>query len=430
MEVIKVKDLKPGMAFSRTLYVDPYNKLIDKEVPITEAIITTLNLWNIKEVETDGYRLFSNDSSLRENYEQTELVGIYNGTDSTIQTASDMKIIEEKLEREKRNKKLLQELSKGDIAPVYVNPQIQRLYNSAKEVVRDSIKHIRDRKRIDKSDLVAIVEKLYNSLDSNKLDLLRIIFNDNKEYNYSNYLYNQHIDTCIFSLIIAKQLKFDMKTKDNLGIGALLHDIGMFIIPQYITEKSGFLTETEYDKIKTHPFLGYKVLLQVAKLSHNIGIIVLHHQELYDGSGYPKGLSGNNINYLARIVTIASVFSALIRVRTYRDREKPSIALTKMLRDLKNKFDPKLISTFLHSIGLYPPATYVLLSNGYTGEVIEANPDKPKEPKVAVLFDENGMPQSKNEIIDISKEQDIIINQALSKFEFEKMIVDKHEKLQ
>lgn len=434
MNVIKVDKLKPGISFSSDVYIDPYNKLMDKEKPLTRKIIDLLREWKISEIQTEGEIIINNNKNngdvvFSDKEKNSEVVGTYIGSDSKIKTI-DKRRESYNYNKKSEHKGLLKSLSKKEIAPDNISPDTTALYKRARKIVQDSITRIKKRKPVDQIELTEVVDKLYTTASNSKRELLEIIFSGGEEkYDYVNYLYSQHVDTCIFSMMIAKTLKMEIRKRTELGIGALLHDIGMFIIPKEIIEKVDELTEEEYDKIKTHPFLGYKVLIQLGKLSRNIAVIALHHHEMYNGSGYPKGLSGNNIYSLARIVNIASVYASLVRMRTYRESIHPSNAVTKMLTEFKTKFDPKLLNVFLKTLGLYPPSTYVLLSNGGTGQVIENNPDYPKTPRVHLLFDKRGIPPKEKTIIDLSV-KDVYVKRSLSKFEFEKMIVDKHEKLQ
>jgi len=431
MKIIKIDELKPGMCFSKPLIIDPYNKLIDKEIPLTKVIIDALHFWKINEIETEGYRL-EDKIITEEKSEQTEIIGTYGGSDSKIKTLKiEPEDIIRKSEIDKEKKQLLiKELRKTDIIPYDVKKNVEMVYNNAKDIVKGSIAQLKKGRPIEKLPLISAVDRLYNTLGSDKVDLLKLAFSENKEYDYEDHLYTQLVNTCIFSLMIGKSLNLDIKARGNLGVGALLHDIGMFIVPSSIIAKNGKLSEDEYDKIKTHPFLGYKILVQVAKLSQEIAIISLQHQELFDGSGYPKGLKANEINILARIVSITSVFSSLIRTRAYREYTKPFTAMTKMLTEFKNKFDSKLLNRFVRIIGLYPISTYVLLNNGYTGQVVEATISNPKKPKIKIMYTEEGLPPSKKIIIDLSRTDKIYVEKALSKFEFEKIIVEEHEKLQ
>lgn len=430
MKIIKVEDLKVGVCFSESLFIDPYNKLIDKEVPITEIIIENLKKWKIKEVVTEGYQL-EEETIVVEKTEKTEPVSIYIATDSSIKSATEQKELEKQLEKEKKNKKLIKELNSQDIVPrIKIKNNIIILYNSAKELVKSSIMKIKEHRPVDKFALFDIVDRAFMALEQNKNDFLKLIFDEKKNNDMQYYLYTHMINTCILSLIMARALKLELQTRNNLGLGSLLHDVGMFLIPKEIVNKGSSLSEDEYDTVKQHPFLGYKVLMQMGELSENIANISLQHQELYDGSGYPKGLIKNEIFYLAQIVSLSSVFSALIQYRNYREKIAPYQAIMKILSVLKEKFNPKILNIFIRTIGIYPISTLVLLNNGYAGQVMNTNPEFPKQPKVILMYDEDGIPIKNDNIIDLSNNTNLVIERGLSKYEFEKMIVEKHEKLQ
>lgn len=430
MKIIKVSDLKPGMCFSMPVYIDPYNKILDKEMPVTHNTIGQLIEWKVKEIHTDGYELEMKKIDTKTD-DNTEVVGTYSGTDSSSRTATDRKKLDKKFSKKKKNKKLVEELSTQSIIPKENIPiNILRLYKHAKELVKNSILIIKNHKPLPKQDIYSMAERINTALEEDKLSLLKLIFRTQREYDYVEHLYNQHVDTCVFSLLIGKALNLDLKTRMDIGASALVHDFGMFMIPQIIIQKYDSLTEEEYMKVKTHPFLGFKVLSQVGKMPREVARVSLHHQELYDGSGYPKGLSGSQIDYNARIVSVASVYAALIKVRSYRESITPSSAITKMVRELKSKFDPKILNAFISTIGIYPPSSLVILNKGWACIVLESNPRYPKRPKIQMLYDKKGLPPEIKSVVDLSLNDRYNIEKVLTKFEFEKLIVERHEKLQ
>ena len=108
-----------------------------------------------------------------------------------------------------------------------------------------------------------------------------------------NYLFHQATTTCIYSILLGQTQGYSRPKLVELGIGALLADIGMTEIPAAILEKNEKLTEDEFKKIKTHPLIGYKILVQNAKLKNSIAVVALQHHENYDGSGYPRAIKEN-----------------------------------------------------------------------------------------------------------------------------------------
>lgn len=119
------------------------------------------------------------------------------------------------------------------------------------------------------------------------------------------------------SVRLAQEMGCDEETQRTLYLGGLLHDIGKIGIDDGVLRKPGKLTDAEYEHIKTHAEIGYRILRGLRKMGHVLPI-VLHHHEGWDGKGYPYGLSGTNIPYLARIVAVADAYDAMSSDRPYR----------------------------------------------------------------------------------------------------------------
>jgi putative nucleotidyltransferase with HDIG domain len=119
------------------------------------------------------------------------------------------------------------------------------------------------------------------------------------------------------SVILGRKLGLDKKDLRLLEIGALLHDIGKLGVPQSIIDKPGKLTEEEFEIVKKHPEIGYKILEPIKELSDVLPIVLYHHEKC-NGSGYPKGLKCNEIPLLAKIVAVADVVEAMTAERPYK----------------------------------------------------------------------------------------------------------------
>lgn len=119
------------------------------------------------------------------------------------------------------------------------------------------------------------------------------------------------------SVRIAQELGCDDTTLRTLYLAGLLHDVGKIGIDDGVLRKPGKLTDGEYEHIKTHVEIGYRILRGLKKMGHLLPV-VLHHHESWDGKGYPFGLSGTNIPYLARIVAVADAYDAMASDRPYR----------------------------------------------------------------------------------------------------------------
>jgi putative nucleotidyltransferase with HDIG domain len=151
-----------------------------------------------------------------------------------------------------------------------------------------------------------------------------------------------------YSLEIAQKMKLPKDMCDVIHVGGLLHDIGKIGIAEHVLNKPGKLTDEEYTIIKSHPTIGYNIIKHVTSFNKN-GIldIVLYHHERYDGKGYPKGLEGDHIPLVARIVAVADTFDAMSSQRVYRDKLDQEFILNEIHKNKGKQFDPKVVDTFL-----------------------------------------------------------------------------------
>ena len=129
-------------------------------------------------------------------------------------------------------------------------------------------------------------------------------------------------------------------------MGALLHDVGKIGIPDAILTKAGGLSPEEWECIQEHPVLGKQILEQAPELT-DITPLVLHHQERYDGTGYPGKLSGEDIPLGARIIAAADAYHAIISDRPYRSRRSHSDAVRELSRCSGAQFDPEVVKNLL-----------------------------------------------------------------------------------
>ncbi len=125
-----------------------------------------------------------------------------------------------------------------------------------------------------------------------------------------------------------------------------LHDIGKINIPEDILTKKGALTGEEWEKIKKHPEIGYRIARATEDFSHVAEDILAHH-ERWDGSGYPRALKGEEIPLLARITAIADVYEVMSNGRPYKKAVTQEEVIAELKRCSGTQFDPKLVKTFL-----------------------------------------------------------------------------------
>lgn len=148
------------------------------------------------------------------------------------------------------------------------------------------------------------------------------------------------------SLQLGARLNLSQDKLDELELLALLHDIGKIGIPDHILLKPGKLTNEEWQTMKTHTEIGYRIAKSTPDLSH-IAYEILAHHERYDGNGYPSGLKGKEIPLLSRIINIADSFDVMTHKRTYKDAMSIDFAIEEIKRCSGTQFDPVIADEFL-----------------------------------------------------------------------------------
>lgn len=226
--------------------------------------------------------------------------------------------------------------------------------------------------------------------------------------NYDNYTSEHSFNVAVLSILIGLTLGLKRSEMVDLGVGALLHDVGKMLLPRSLLNKPGKLTTSEWEQIKKHPENGYK-LLERQNLSKNSLSVVNEHHERINGAGYPLGLKHNQITLSAKIAMVADSFDAMSSTRVYRDGVTPYKAI-KVIKTMSGLyFDTEVVDAFLANILPYPVGATVRLSDGQIGIVIASGAEKQPEPVVQVVFDKLGNMTHTKEIIHLTKEKAVQI---------------------
>ena len=153
----------------------------------------------------------------------------------------------------------------------------------------------------------------------------------------------------LLCIAFANYLNLDERQKSDLQIAAAFHDIGKIGIPDNILLKTSRLTDEEYNVIKTHPVIAANIF-SVSDIYKDIYPIMYHHHERYDSKGYPAGIGGKQIPYLARILTICDSFDAIVSKRTYKEGQTIEFALTEIEKGAGTQFDPELAPQYINMV--------------------------------------------------------------------------------
>lgn len=214
---------------------------------------------------------------------------------------------------------------------------------------------------------------------------------------YDNYTFFHSVNVCVLSIAIGKRIGLDKKRLSELGVAALLHDIGKTEIPTDVLRKPGKFDKSEWDMMKSHPMLGVRVLVRLkgfSDLAMKSIVVAFEHHLGYNLSGYPALLTTRSPHLFSRIVTISDCFDAMTTQRVYSEGAKPrDKAMSYMLSQSGKLFDPIILKYFVNLIGIYPIGCLVRLNTGQIGVVIATHPEAsdPRRPLVKVITDPNGI---------------------------------------
>ncbi len=167
----------------------------------------------------------------------------------------------------------------------------------------------------------------------------------------------------------------------EMAMGLLIHDIGKISIPEAILNKTGTLTDEEWDLIKTHPGAGAS-LLPADRVSALSIAIVRDHHERWDGDGYEQGRLEEEIHPFARIAAVADVYDAVTADRPYKAATAPHVAVRIIREGAGNQFDPRVVEHFLHVAMPYPVGYTLPMGDGSSGVVVGVDPDDPERPVI------------------------------------------------
>lgn len=256
--------------------------------------------------------------------------------------------------------------------------------------------------------------KIAEELISYIIDMRDVSCNIYDIHTYDNYTYIHSLDTGVMATFMGVNAKrFNEYEIKQLGIGALLHDIGKIKINHNIIDKKGKLTEDEYIEIQKHPTYGKEILFKNPRISEQAIEIVAQHHEKVNGEGYPKGLKNNEICIMGKIVSICDVYSAVRANRAYRKAMRPNDCYELILAGSGTSFDINMVNIFKKSFSIYPLGCCVRLSNGNEGYVIRQNIGFPNRPVIRVLYDSITKGTVYPFEIDLMKELNIVINEVV-----------------
>lgn len=252
----------------------------------------------------------------------------------------------------------------------------------ARSVVRDVMRDVRLGRSVDGHGVNRVVDSMVDSIFRNRDALCSLT----RIKDYDEYTFVHSINVCVLCLTMGRHLGMSRRELQDLGVGALLHDVGKMRLPAAILNKPGKLTAEEFGLVKNHPAFGVELLEKTHEISDTSRNVVARHHERYDGSGYPSGLGGHAIGRAGQIAAIADVYDAITSDRCYSRGLPPFEGVRKIYEWGKKTFDPSYVERFIKCLGIYPVGTVVELESGEIGIVTETNGENLLRPRVLLVY--------------------------------------------
>ena len=225
------------------------------------------------------------------------------------------------------------------------------------------------------------------------------------------------LNVCTLSLLIGRQFELNSDSLMGLGRGALFHDVGYRALPMKVKfVAAGIKVEPDPELGKLHPDLGRQLMAFYPETGDAVLDIIAQHHERCDGSGFPKGLSGEQLSLVTRIVMVADQFDELCNAPNPENSLNPHEALSRLYRHVvmdseSPKYCPHVVQGLVQAIGVFPPGTLVELSDGFLGIVSSINIENPGRP--IVLLYAPWLCRNDGLLVNLSRESHLEIKKAL-----------------
>ena len=268
-----------------------------------------------------------------------------------------------------------------------------RTYSQSVAVTKDVINSVRIGKTPNIRKIKRVVQGIVDQVLNEETSLIGLT----AIRDYDEYTFTHSVNVCIFSIALGRRLGMTKLQLYELGLAALMHDIGKSRVPLDLLQKTGELTDEEWKWMAAHPWLGVLVLFQFRRqqeeLSYRAMTVCQEHHMKIDLTGYPKSIRPRQVSLLSKIVSIADGYDAATSRRVYKTEAlAPSAVLEEMRDNPRRGLDQVLVKAFINLLGIYPVGTLVVLDTFELAVVSAANPnpDALSRPIVKIISDAQG----------------------------------------
>ena len=288
-----------------------------------------------------------------------------------------------------------------EVTPVETEVVVAKeIYKSCEKAIRQSLDNLRFEGEIESEKLTGAVTSMTESIQRNP-DAMMLL---NTLREKGSYELGRAMDTSILMITFGRFLQFPKDRLEVLGLAGMLLDVGKTKLPDAILKKQDMLSPDEYESVKAHVLQSVELVRAAPDLPKGVDAIILEHHERQDGSGYPRGLRGDEISIDGAIAALVDSFSALTSSRPYAEQSSPSNALSLMHKLRGKLFHEALVEQFIQCIGIYPVGGAVELNTGEVALVIAQNLVRRLQPRVMVILDRDWSPIQPQIILDLVKE--------------------------
>ncbi len=399
MTALKISEINEGATYSAPVYLDSQFLLLDEMQPFSASLKRFLVEWGFKEVLTEGEpqeRLRKSMPKAKpalnaSSFETVDINAVFNDEEepkdrTAIETNQQLAEVIEKAQKE------IAALSEYDIeGKIAVSGNV---YNSFKDYISKIYTRFVTHRELKIGLLSEAVQILCDFMKNNRKYLLQINPLPGDKID-KNFIVNHSLRSTIYALTIGQNLRMPNLKLVELGVAALLHEIGQIRLPPqlYLTDRR--LLPNERQVLMTHTILGYNILKENGfPLSIQVG--VFEHHERENGKGYPRKISGNQISLYGKILSVVCSFEAISAPRHYKEMKSTHEAMIEMLKNQDKQYDDTVIKALVQSVSLFPIGGYVFLANGKVAQVVDTNGIDPRMPIVQILGerDANGFPRT------------------------------------
>lgn len=255
------------------------------------------------------------------------------------------------------------------------------IYEEALNLIEEALQAIQSGLQIPLPEIRSVVEDSLKSLTADEGALLALA----GIRSYDRYLSEHSVNVCILSMVLGRSLGMEPVSTVELGVSAMLHDVGKVFIPEHIVKKPGKLSEEEWQHVRRHPVEGARALASIQGLPTVAPTIALEHHTYCDATGYPAFGPNHKPHLLSRLVAIVDTYDALTTDRPYRERWTGQQAIAWMLYEAPNRYDRQLMARFASRSNVYPRGALVQLTNDEIAVVVSGSVRHPDRPSIKMV---------------------------------------------